>query len=85
MISEPKTPDEAQETKAEAGYSERPEAKGFGCSRCEYSVQSVQLEGKSWCSFWGLHIKPLACCSEEDGPDLILAPGEKNSKSEDIT
>lgn len=58
----------------EASYAERPKAKGFGCSRCEY------VDG-TWCGFWGLHIKLLACCSEEDGPDLIV-PSEVNSNEE---
>lgn len=56
-----------------ADYAERPEDKGFGCSRCEYQTKTKTPDGERtlWCGFWGLRVMPLACCSEEDGPDLI--------------
>lgn len=67
----------------EAQYSERPEALGFGCSRCEYAKDAKnQSHRPLWCGFWGLHVMSLACCSEETGPDLISAPGEKTSTEE---
>lgn len=76
-----------QLSQLEAGYAERPEAKGFGCSpRCEYAsdskVQPIHGPRDIWCGFWGLHVAAKACCSEEDGPDLILAPSESKSDNE---
>lgn len=59
---------------ARAEYGERPEAKGFGCSRCEYAAKAKARddEGRNlWCGLWGLHVIPDACCAEEDGPDMI--------------
>jgi hypothetical protein len=66
-------------TQIEAMYSERPKSKGFGCSRCEYGAEAKKADGAgrpSWCSWWGMHIVPLACCFMEDGKDLVEAPGE---------
>lgn len=56
-----------------ADYAERPKAKGFGCSRCEYATKAKAPDGERtlWCGFWGLRVAPLACCSEENGPDLV--------------
>jgi len=73
-------------TQSEADYAERPEAKGFGCSpRCEYGKPARQTAGMGrgiWCEFWGLHVKAFACCAEEDGPDLKLAPNESKSEED---
>ena len=69
----------AKLTQIEAGYAERPTAKGFGCSRCEYGSEAKKADSKgrpSWCSFWGMHVTPFACCMHEDGKDLVEAPGE---------
>lgn len=68
--------------KTEADYAERPEAKGFGCSRCEYERPANKPDGQRtiWCSFWGLRVTPLACCAEEDGPDLVEPSGSKEQE-----
>jgi len=61
-------------TQIEAQYAERPKAKGFGCSRCEYGQKAEKPDAQgreSWCTFWQMHIKPPACCFREDGPDLV--------------
>jgi hypothetical protein len=66
-------------TQIEANYCERPKAKGFGCSRCGWYAQAKKADGDGrpgWCSYWGLHVVPLACCLTESGPDLKVAPGE---------
>jgi len=66
-------------SQVEAGYAERPRSKGFGCSRCEYGSEAEKPDSagrKSWCDFWRMHIKPLACCFREEGPDSKDAPGE---------
>ena len=74
-------------SQGEARYAERPKAKGFGCfPRCEYGSRAKEADSegrKIWCGFWGLHVMAAACCSEEDGDDLTLAPGESKSQSED--
>lgn len=60
-----------------ADYAERPKEKGFGCSRCEYATKAKQSDAGRilWCGFWGLRVTSLACCSEEDGPDLVQPEG----------
>jgi hypothetical protein len=62
-------------SQGEAQYAERPEAKGFGCwPRCEHGQTARRPDGEGrriWCQFWGMHVMKLACCSEENGPDLI--------------
>jgi hypothetical protein len=66
-------------TQIESMYSERPKAKGFGCSRCSMAskAKKVDTDGRpSWCDFWGMHVQPKACCFMENGPDLVEAPGE---------
>ena len=66
-------------TQVEAMYSERPKAKGFGCHRCSWGAEAKKpdADGRpSWCGFWGIHVKPFACCFAETGPDLKEAPGE---------
>jgi hypothetical protein len=66
-------------TQIEAGYAERPKEKGFGCHRCTWSAEAkkADAEGRpSWCSWWGMHIIPFACCFREEGKDSIDAPGE---------
>lgn len=59
----------------DVGYAERPEAKGFGCKRCEYGGEAVapDPDGRaSWCREWGVHIRSSACCMRHDGPDMKL-------------
>lgn len=63
-----------QLTQIEANYAMRPTAKGFGCSRCEYSAEAKKPDSDgrpSWCTVWGMHIEPKACCIFEDGDDLV--------------
>lgn len=64
-------------TQIEAAYTERPKTKAFGCQNCIYSSEAKEedSEGRpSWCSFWGLHIMPLACCFKNTGEDDVFAP-----------
>jgi hypothetical protein len=61
-------------TKEDAKYTERPNVKGFGCHRCEYGGEAKQADSEgreSWCSFWGMHIVPNACCAENEGDDDV--------------
>jgi hypothetical protein len=58
--------------KVDAGYTERPNVKGFGCKRCEYGSEAGEPDSAgrpSWCSFWGMHVIPDACCAENEGED----------------
>jgi len=69
-------------TQIESNYAERPTAKGFGCARCGWydEAKKADKEGRpGWCSWWGMHVVPLACCFAESGKDLLVAPGEKSS------
>jgi hypothetical protein len=53
--------------KKDVNYSEH--KGGFSCARCEYSTEAAAAdpEGRTgWCSFWGTHIEPKACCAEWD-------------------
>lgn len=66
-------------TQIESMYSERPKTKQFGCAKCEYGGEAKKADSAgrpSWCTYWGMHIVPLACCFREDGKDLVEAPGE---------
>jgi hypothetical protein len=57
-------------TQADAKYAEH--EGGFGCHRCEYGSEAKGLDKygrESWCSFWGMHIVPNACCAEWDEGD----------------
>jgi hypothetical protein len=68
-----------QWSQKEANYAERPEAKGFGCSRCGHGSPAKQPDeqGRSvWCDRFGTRVQYLACCAEEGGPDMVMAPGE---------
>jgi hypothetical protein len=68
-----------QYSQVETMYAERPRAKGFGCSRCEYGAEAKGKDPdgrESWCEEWGMHVRPKACCDQEDGPDLVEAPSE---------
>jgi len=68
-----------QWSQKEAQYGERPEAKGFGCSRCGHGSEAreADAEGRSiWCDRFGARVEALACCEEESGQDFKLAPGE---------
>ena len=70
-----------QFTQIESQYAERREEPcAFGCSRCQYSSKAKKSDSdgrESWCGFFGTHIRPLACCSMFDSPDMIQAPGEE--------
>lgn len=64
-------------TQVEVAYTERPNVKGFGCSRCMYGGKAKKADSggrKGWCSFWGLHVEPLACCFTNTGDDDVFAP-----------
>jgi hypothetical protein len=66
-------------TQIESNYAERPQDKGFGCSRCGWhgEAKKADSDGRpSWCGMWGIHVVPLACCLWESGPDLQVAPGD---------
>lgn len=55
-------------SKAEVNYGTSDQG-GFGCHRCEYGGEAKAPDAKgreSWCSFWGMHIIPNACCSEQE-------------------
>ena len=74
-------------TQIQAAYTERPEVKGFGCTRCEYGGEAKEEDSegrKGWCSFWGCHVEPLACCFMNTGDDDVFAPisGDKDKTSE---
>jgi hypothetical protein len=59
-------------SKEDAKYAERPNEKGFGCKRCEYGSEAKKADSEgreSWCSFWGMHVVPTACCAENEGDD----------------
>lgn len=68
-------PMEMKYTKEEANYAERPKEKGFGCyPRCEYGkvAEGKDSDGREiWCGQFGVHVRPKACCSFENGSDLI--------------
>lgn len=77
-------------TQIEAAYTERPNVKGFGCSRCMYGGEAKEVDSdgrKGWCTFWGCHVEPLACCFKNQGDDDVFAPlGEaKEDKSSKAT
>lgn len=68
-----------QWTQKEANYAERPKAKGFGCSRCGHGskAREVDAQGRAvWCDRFGARVQSLACCDEEGGEDMVMAPGE---------
>ena len=59
-------------TQIEVAYSERPTVMGFGCSRCEYGIQAKAKDGVGrplWCSLWGIHVQPKACCFKNTNSD----------------
>jgi len=62
-------------SQAEAGYSERPKAKGFGCyPRCGHAsvAEGQDKDGRpTWCGQFGVHVQPKACCYFEGGSDLV--------------
>lgn len=67
-----KEPAPIQLTQIEAQYGERPETKAFSCSRCQFGAKAKKPDGDgrpSWCSFFGVHVEPSACCAMERGPD----------------
>jgi len=68
-----------------SGYAERPEARGFGCGRCEYGVEAKEpdVDGRPlWCREWGVHVMPTACCERHQGKDMVVAPEEMGEKAE---
>ena len=74
-------------SKQDAKYAERPHEKGFGCKRCEYGGESKgpDPEGRvHWCSFWGMHVLPDACCAENEGDDDIVFNGAEKESSQKI-
>lgn len=74
---------ESKFTQKEAGYTERPHEKGFGCKRCVYGADAkkADTEGRGmWCAYWGTHVRDNACCAKNEGADDVFAPGEKGKK-----
>lgn len=68
-LGEPETdaPMKRKFSQEDAKYGEN--EGGFGCHRCEYGgeAKTADPDGrKSWCSFWGMHIQPNACCAQWD-------------------
>jgi hypothetical protein len=66
-------------TQIESGYAERKVSRGFGCVRCRWGAKAKNPDSDgrpSWCSWWGMHIVPFACCFREEGKDSVDAPGE---------
>jgi hypothetical protein len=64
-------------TQIQSQYTERPNKKAYGCTRCEYGAKakSEDSAGRSlWCSFWGMHVMKPSCCMMNEGDDDILAP-----------
>jgi hypothetical protein len=63
-------------SQVDAGYAERPEAKGFGCfPRCGHAsiAEGQDRDGRpTWCGQFGVHVQPKACCFFEGGKDLVL-------------
>lgn len=73
-------------TQIEAAYTERPNVKAYGCSRCMYGKEAKEADdgGRTyWCGFWGCHVLDLACCFKNAGDDDVLAPvkGDKDKSS----
>lgn len=68
-------PLERKYDKEEAGYTERPHGEGFGCARCDYGAAAKAPDSKgreSWCSRFGMHVEPLACCAKNEGDNDIV-------------
>ena len=66
--------DSSKVSKEKSGYQERPVTKGFGCLRCMYGnmAKYVDRAGRTmWCSKFGCHVQPLACCAANEGRDSI--------------
>ena len=73
---ENRLPMEKKFTQEEAKYSES-KFGGFGCHRCEYGkkAEAPDADGRElWCSFWGMHVIPTACCaqSEPERPSQLV-------------
>jgi 8-oxo-dGTP pyrophosphatase MutT (NUDIX family) len=69
-------------TPEEASYTERPNWKEFGCKKCLFGTEAKapDSEGRpSWCSWWGIHVLPNACCAKNEGDD-DFQPQEENKK-----
>lgn len=68
-------------TQIESAYTERPNVKGFGCSRCMFGAEAKEEDedGRTyWCAFWGLRVQELACCFKNTGDDDVYAPVKGN-------
>lgn len=64
-------------TQIEAAYTERPNVKAFGCTRCMYGKEAKAPDEDDrtyWCAFWGCHVAELACCFKNSGDDDVVAP-----------
>ena len=67
-------PLEKKNSKPSVGYTERPNVKGFGCQRCNYGDTAAQPDSHGrplWCSRFGMHVRPLACCAKNEGDDDV--------------
>jgi ppGpp synthetase/RelA/SpoT-type nucleotidyltranferase len=72
---------ELKYTPEEASYTERPNWKEFGCKKCLFGAEAISpdSEGRpSWCSWWGIHVLPNACCAKNEGDD-DFQPQEKRA------
>lgn len=59
----------------ETGLTSRPNWKGFGCKRCVYGSEAKVPDSKgrpSWCSWFGIHVLPNACCAKNEGDDDVV-------------
>lgn len=59
----------------ETDLTSRPNWKGFGCKRCVYGSEAKVPDSKgrpSWCSWFGIHVLPNACCAENEGDDDVV-------------
>lgn len=53
-------------------YTERPNDKAFGCSRCQFgtTAQREDDEGRRvWCGYFGAHVNKNSCCAFNKGKD----------------
>lgn len=72
-------PLERKYDKEEAGYTERPNGEGFGCHRCHYGAEAKKEDSegrKLWCERFGTHVRKVACCAKNEGPNDIVFDAE---------
>lgn len=77
-------PLEIQFDQDKAGYSERPNDKGFGCKRCEYTEDAAVKDSQGrdkFCKVWQMLIIGNACCYRNDSEDDVWAPGQSGETS----